>query len=275
MKEHNKLVVTFLGPAGTYSEEAAQKQFGDHVTYKPEASIDDAIHRVETAQGDIAVVPIENSTEGAVNSTYDHLLETPLQIRGEVLLPVHHQLLTISKTLKDIQEVVAHPQALGQCRMWLEKQLPSAKQISTISNAEAARLASEQDHTAAIASKRAANLYHVPILKENIEDVASNTTRFIALGTTQAEPTGSDKTSLVCSTADKPGALYEVLGVLANAGINMVKLESRLARGSLQDYIFFIDVEGHQNDQVIAKTLENLKDHTIFLKILGSYPKGS
>lgn len=274
MKEGKK-IVTFLGPAGTYSEEAARQQYGDKAVYKPEASIDDAIRKVELGQADVAVIPIENSTEGAVNSTYDHLLETSLQLCGEIFLSVHHQLLTQAASLEKVDEVAAHPQALAQCRRWLKKQLPAAKQISAISNAEAARLASEQNHIAAIAGKHAAALYHLPILKENIEDDTSNTTRFIALGSQNAEPSGSDKTSLVCSTADKPGALYEVLGVFAEAGVNMVKLESRLARGSLQDYIFFIDIEGHQNEPIIAKTLERLKAHTIFLKILGSYPKGS
>lgn len=275
MTEAKHMTITFLGPAGTYSEEAARKQFGDNAIYKPEASLDNAIRAVEGGRADVAVVPIENSTEGIVKITYDHLLETPLHISNEILLPVHHQLLTKAPSLEEIHEVVAHPQALAQCRMWLEKFLPLAKQTSAISNAEAARLASEHNKIAAVAGTRAADLYHVPILKENIEDDPSNTTRFIALGSRQPEPSGSDKTSLVCSTADKPGALYEVLGVLAQEDINMVKLESRLARGSLQDYIFFIDIEGHQKDQTIAKTIERLKDHTIFLKVLGSYPKGA
>lgn len=274
MTNDKHVTVTFLGPAGTYSEEASRKQFGDKASYKPEASIDDAIRAVEGGQADLAVVPIENSTEGIVKITYDHLLETPLHICDEIFLPVHHQLLTNAKSLEEIHEVAAHPQALAQCRMWLEKFLPSAEQIPAISNAEAARLASEKKHIAAIASKRAADIYHVPILRQNIEDDESNTTRFIALSNQQPEATGSDKTSLVCSTADKPGALYEVLGVLAQENINMVKLESRLARGSLQDYIFFIDIEGHQKDSTIARTIERVKDHTIFLKVLGSYPKG-
>ncbi len=272
MTEH-KLTIAYLGPAGTYSEEAARQQCGDKASYKPEASIDEAIQAAESGQADMAVVPIENSSEGAVNTTYTHLLHTTLQMCGELSLPIHHQLLTNATSYDDIHDVVAHPQTLSQCRAWLHKHLRHAKQIPASSNSEAAKQAAEKADMAAIASTRAGTLYKLPILAADIEDDPSNTTRFIMLGSSKTQPTGSDKTSFVCSTADKPGALYKVLGVLADQGINMVKLESRPVRGSLHDYIFYIDVEGHQQDPPIAKTLKLLKDKTKFIKVLGSYPK--
>jgi chorismate mutase/prephenate dehydratase len=275
VKQDTPLTVTYLGPEGTYSEEAAHLHYSEKAIYEPKASIDEAVRAVESKKANAAVVPIENSTEGAVKDVYDHLLQTPLQICGEIFLPIHHQLQTKAHSLADIQEVVAHPQSLAQCRVWLDKHLPYIKKTPIVSNAEAARLAAKKESLAAIASESAAYIYQLPILEKNIEDDPSNTTRFVVLGTTETSPSGSDKTSLVCSTPDKPGALYKVLGVLADQGVNMVKLESRLARGSLSDYIFFIDIEGHEQEPSIAKTLELLKEPTIFLKVLGSYPKGA
>jgi chorismate mutase / prephenate dehydratase len=273
--DQNQPTVAYLGPEGTYSEEAAHLHYGKKAIYEPKTSIDEAVRAVESKKADAAVVPIENSTEGAVKDVYDDLLQTSLQICGEILLPIHHQLQTKAHSLVDIQEVVAHPQSLAQCRAWLDKHIPSVKRIPVVSNAEAARLAAKNETMAAIASETAAHIYQLPILEKDIEDDPSNTTRFVILGTTETQPSGSDKTSLVCSTPDKPGALYKVLGVLAEQGINMVKLESRLARGSLTDYIFFIDIEGHKQESAIASALESLKTQTIFLKILGSYPKGA
>jgi chorismate mutase/prephenate dehydratase len=268
------LRVAYLGPEGTYSEEAARKQCGETSMYVPAASVDTAVRLVEAGEADVAVVPIENSTEGAVNRTLDLLLQTPLTICSEILLPIHHQLLSHSKNFDKIDEIISHPQALAQCRTWLDEHVPYAKRTAANSNADAARRAALKPGIAAIAGRRASVLYEVPVLAHTIEDDANNTTRFLVLSTSGTTPTGTDKTSLVCSTPNKPGALHKILAVLACQGVNMVKLESRPSPGVLWDYVFYIDIDGHQADEQLVSTLDLLRDQTVFLKVLGSYPKG-
>ncbi len=269
------LRVAYLGPEGTYSDEAARQLCGSTAQYLPISSIDEVFRTVEAGDADVAIVPAENSGEGAINRTLNLLLKTPLSISGEVALRIHHQLLSKAKTLAHVKEVVAHPQALAQCRIWLDENLPKARRVPAGSNAEAARLAAGKPTAAAIASTRAAGIYQIPALAHNIEDDPSNTTRFLSLVITKPASTGADKTSLVCATQNRSGALYKVLGVLAEQKVNMVKLESRPAPNSLWEYIFYIDIEGHQDDPHIAKTLELLHEQTVFLKILGSYPRGA
>lgn len=268
-----QLRVAYLGPEGTYSGEAAQKFAGSTSRFVPSATIDDAFMAVAREEADIAVVPAENSSEGAVNRTLDLLLETSLRVIGEVTLPIRHQLLSKSSELIDIREVIAHPQALAQCRRWLESNLPKAQNISASSNAEAARLAAKDASKAAIASKLAAGIYGLNILQSGIEDSASNATRFLVLGSQSIEPTGNDKTSLVCSAPNRSGSLYELIGVFAKAGINMTKLESRPSAGALWDYIFYIDIDGHEADAHIAEALKRAREHATLVKVLGSYPK--
>lgn len=265
--------VSYLGPVGTYSEEAARKRFGTAATLVPCASIDEAVRTVEGRAADVAVVPIENSIEGSVGRTLDILLTTSLQICDEIQLPIHHQLLAKGGTLQDITEVVAHPQALAQCREWLTRHLPQTTQTAAASNGEAARLAGEQTGRAAIAGTRAAHLYGLSVLAASIEDDPSNTTRFLVLGAATSTPTGADRTSLVCSVPHKAGSLQEVLGIFAEQGVNLVKLESRPAPQGLWEYMFYIDIDGHQDDDMIACALGMLKERATFVKIIGSYPK--
>ncbi len=269
------LRVAYLGPEGTYSEEAARQHYGSTSEYLSADSIDETVHVAEKGGADIAVVPVENSTEGAVGRTLDLLLETPLQINGEAFLPIHHQLLTHAANEQQVTEIVAHPQALAQCRAWLDAHVPTAKRTAATSNGEAARLATNNSAMAAIASRRASHIYKVPILAENIEDDPRNTTRFLALGTTEPTPTGHDKTSLVCSTANEPGALHALLDIFAQHGINIVKLESRPAQHKVWDYVFYMDIDGHRLDAPVATALQQLEKHTRFMKIMGSYPKAT
>lgn len=268
-----RLVVAYLGPEGTYSQEAARKHAGTSSEYAPYNTIDDVTTAVEKGRADIAVVPVENSTEGAVSRTLDLLLESNLLICGEVMLPIRHQLLTHAAKLEEISEVLAHPQALAQCRRWLAEHLPGVKITSVPSNAEAARLAVTSLTTAAIAGKLAADTYGLPALCQDIQDSGGNTTRFLVLGSTETTPTGNDKTSLVCSVPNRAGSLYDLLGILTAARINMTKLESRPAESALWDYVFYIDIDGHHTEPAVTQALQQMKEHATLVKVLGSYPK--
>jgi chorismate mutase/prephenate dehydratase len=267
------LRVAYLGPEGTYSEEAARKHCGGASTYVSTDSIDEALRAAESGQAHVAVLPIENSTEGAVNRTLDLLLQTSLQICAEITLPIHHQLLGKAVAFEDIAEVCAHPQALAQCRGWLATHLPGVKQTPAASNAAAARVAAQNPTVAAIAGKQAAERYELPILQANIEDDPTNTTRFVVLGKNPTAPTGSDKTSLIWSVANEAGTLESALAVLSKNGVNMVKLESRPSKETKWDYVFYVDIDGHQQDEAVAKALRELQKQLKLVKVLGSYPK--
>lgn len=270
--------VAYLGPEGTFSEAAALRRFGSAMQGQPCATIDDVFRAVESGTAHYGVVPAENSTEGAIGRTLDLLLQSPLQVCGEVMLAIHQCLLGHHAELSEIGKVYSHPQSLGQCQGWLNTHLPHAERIPTSSNAEAARLASSGfgvDRTclpAAIASRRAGELFDLKLLAENIEDDSSNTTRFLVLGNQDVAPSGKDKTSLVMSAANRPGAVHDLLTPLAKHGVSMTKLESRPARSGLWEYIFFVDIEGHQSDAKVAAALTELKQVAAFVKVLGSYP---
>lgn len=267
------LCVHYLGPAGTYSEEAARKRFGVVAELVPCANLDEVVQAAERHGTDAAVVPIENSTEGAVNRTLDLLLQTPLHIIGEIDLAIHHQLVTRANSLEAITTVAAHPQALAQCRAWLQKHLPHAKQLAMDSNAVAAQAATADPHLAAVAGTQAARQYDLPVLATDIEDDPHNTTRFVVLGSQPVPPSGNDKTSLICSVPNKPGTLGKLIAVLSDAGINMTKLESRPSSSGLWDYVFYIDIDGHQDDAPVTEALKRLEKQASFVKLLGSYPK--
>jgi chorismate mutase/prephenate dehydratase len=269
------LKVAYLGPEGTYSEEAARRHCGQTSEFVWASSIGEVLVMAENDQVDVAVVPIENSTEGSVSHTLDLLQSTPLTICGEVASPIHHQLLTNTHDIKHIKEVIAHPQALAQCKKWLDTHLPNVTRTPASSNAEAARQAANSTEAAAIAGGRAASIYKLAILHKNIEDEPNNTTRFLVLGKNETSATGDDKTSLICTTQNKPGALYRLLEILANQNINIVKLESRPSRQNLWEYYFYIDIDGHKDDAPIQNALEAIKDVTTSTKFLGSYPKGA
>ena len=266
------LGIAFLGPLGTFSESAATKHFGHAARLSPQSSIDDVFREVESGHAQYAVVPVENSTEGAVGRTMDLLLGTQLKICGEVVVRIHQNLLTNETNLANITKVYSHAQSLAQCHEWLNRMLPGAQRISVGSNAQAAQMASEEAGVAAIAGEAAAARYRLPRLAENIEDEPNNTTRFLVLGKHDAGPSGRDKTSLIMSAPNRTGALNELLLPLSSAGVSMCRLESRPARNALWEYVFYVDIEGHRDDPAIKKALEELARHSAYLKTLGSYP---
>lgn len=267
------LTVAYFGPAGTYTHAAALKHFGHSVRALPMAAIDEVFREVESGAAQFGVVPVENSSEGAVSSTLDTLIETPLRICGEVELRVHHHLLAKTKRAAGVKRIVAHAQALAQCREWLDANLPNVKRLAVASNAEAARMAAKQAGVAAIAGSMAAEIYGLKIVAENIEDRPDNTTRFLIIGKLKTHPSGKDKTSLVVSAANRPGVLHELLAPLAQRGIDMSRIESRPARRGLWQYVFFLDVEGHEDEERVRLAIEELKGVAAFVKPLGSYPK--
>jgi chorismate mutase/prephenate dehydratase len=273
-----ELSIAFLGPLGTYSEEAALKQFGLGRGAVVCGSIDEVFRTVEANQADYGVVPVENSTEGAIGLTLDLLLASPLRICGEITLPIHHCLVSATPDISKISRIYSHAQSLGQCHEWLNRMMPKVSCEAVTSNAEAARLAATalgvrpDALPAAIASKRAAELFNLCVLAENIEDDPKNTTRFLVLGNHDVAASGTDKTSLVMTTKNKPGAMIDLLEPLSRHGVSMTKLESRPSKQSLWDYVFFVDIEGHQTDAKVKAALHELQERASFLKVLGSYP---
>ena len=270
------LTIAYLGPAGTFSESAARKHFGSAPALNPCPAIDDVFRAVEAGNADYAVVPVENSSEGAIGRTLDLMLSSPLQICGEVNLRVHQNLLSRSGALGEVVRLYSHAQSLAQCHEWLNRNLAALPRTPVASNAEAARLASEDPAAAAIAGEAAAALYGLNVLAANIEDDPNNTTRFLVLAGHDAGPSGADKTSFVCSAQNKPGAVHQLLGALSEHGVSMSRFESRPARGfggSRWEYVYFIDVEGHRSDPAVTAALEELRRRAGFVKELGSYPK--
>jgi chorismate mutase/prephenate dehydratase len=266
------LSVAYLGPRGTFSEEAVRRQFGDAAEGLPLASIPEVFRAVAAGEVNYGVVPVENSTEGGVGQTLDELAATPLRICAEVQLPIHHCLLAKSAAAGEASTVYAHAQALAQCDRWLARHLPAAARVALASNAEAARRAAAEPGSAAIASAAAAPIYGLELLAENIEDVPGNTTRFLVLGAQAVSASGRDRTSLVMAAANRPGGLLELLGPLARHGVSMSRLESRPSRLGKWDYLFFVDIEGHESDPAVASALAEVRDRAAFLKILGAYP---
>jgi chorismate mutase/prephenate dehydratase len=267
-----ELSVAFLGPLGTFSEEAANKQFGGLSAPVQCSSIDEVFRMVESAKADYGVVPVENSTEGAIGRTLDLLMQTSLKVCGEVELAIHHCLLSKVKKANGIKRVYSHAQSLGQCHEWLNSNLPNVERISTGSNSQAAELASNDNQSAAIASKRAGEIFGLKVLEENIEDDPKNTTRFLVISTHDVAPSGKDKTSLVMAAKNIPGAMVELLAPLAKHQVSMTKFESRPSKMGMWEYVFFVDIEGHHQDVVVAKALAELQLKASLLKVLGSYP---
>lgn len=267
------LTIAFLGPSGTFTQEAALKHFGHAVDTLEAATISDIFHEVDNGDAHYGVVPVENSTEGVINHTLDTLMDSSLQICGEVALRIHHYLLSTANSLADIKVVYSHQQSLGQCRQWLMANLAGIETIAVSSNAEAARLAHEQDGAAAIAGEIASDIYHLNKLANHIEDESNNMTRFLVLGKQRVPASGDDKTSMMISTKNIAGALQAVLAPFAYAGISLNKIESRPSRQAAWDYVFFVDIDGHQDDEKVGSVLKELKLNVNLLKVLGSYPK--
>jgi chorismate mutase/prephenate dehydratase len=266
------LRVAYLGPHGTFSEAAVLQRFGQATEGLPADSIDGVFSAVESGAANYGLVPVENSTEGAIGRTLDLLLSSNLNICGEVLLQVHQCLLSNENDLSMVRKIYSHPQSFGQCMGWLNAHLPHAERITASSNADAARMAAEESFAAAIAGERAAEHFKLKVLESNIEDDARNTTRFLVIGKQDVAPSGRDKTSLAMSTKNRPGAMHDLLTPLANNGVSMTKLESRPSRTGLWEYVFYVDIEGHQSDAKVAAALEQLKQIAAFVKVLGSYP---
>lgn len=266
------LAVAYLGPRGTFSEEAVLKHFGGLTAAVPCSSIDEVFREVETGAVGFGVVPVENSTEGAVGRTLDLLLATPLKICGEVMLPVHQCLMNKSGGRAEVRRIYSHTQSLAQCHEWLNQHHPKVERVAVVSNAEAARLAGLDRRAAAVAGRTAAERYGLAIIARNIEDDPKNTTRFLVLATHDAAPSGADKTSLIMSARNVPGAMHDLLTPLAKHQVSMTRLESRPSRTGLWEYVFYVDVEGHQRDANLAKALAELERRASFLKDLGSYP---
>jgi len=268
------LRVAYLGPEGTFSEQAVERHFGRAVQALPEASIDEVFRGVEAGRADFAIVPVENSTEGMVGRTLDLLLASPLRICGEVELRIRQNLFARTESLAEIARVYSHAQSLAQCRDWLARHLPRAERIPVASNAEAARRAATEPGAAAIAGAAAGERHGLRRVAAGIEDDANNTTRFLVLGRLAPAPTGRDRTSLAVSAENRPGALHALLAPFAEHGISMTRIESRPAhlRSALWEYVFFIDIEGHERDAVVASALAALRTRAPFLRVLGSYP---
>jgi len=267
-----QLTIAYLGPEGTFTQAAALKQFGHSVQTLALNSIGDVFREVEAGAADYGVVPVENSTEGVISHTLDLFQSSRLRICGEVELRIHHHLLARHAGARIIR-VLAHQQALAQCRSWLEINLPDAMHVAVGSNAEAARQVSGDDSAAAIASDTAAELYGLEVIEANIEDEPNNTTRFLVIGKQAALPSGNDKTSLLISVRNRPGALYRMLRPLAEQGVSMTRIESRPSRQALWEYVFYIDVDGHRDDPAVAAVLDAMEKEAFAVRVLGSYPK--
>ena len=277
------LTVAFLGPEGTFSQTAAIKQFGHAAQMRPCASIDEVFREVNAGAADHGVVPVENSTEGAVNRTLDLLQETPLKICGEVDLRIHQSLLRKVEGLDGVTIVYSHSQSLAQCHEWLNRHLPNINKISVASNAEAARLAAADESAVAVAGTTAAEIYGLQRIFEHIEDEPDNTTRFLVVAKEDAARSGCDKTSLVLSAPNLPGAIVKLLQPFVRHGVSLTKFESRPARhgsaskkdyAELWEYVFFVDIEGHREDPTVALALDEVRKEASYLKLLGSYPVG-
>lgn len=264
--------VAFLGPEGTFTQQAAVKHFGKGAHCHSQSSIEEVFREVERGTAHYGVVPVENSTEGLVTHTHDSFIESNLKICGEVTLPIHHNLL-VTDLDQPIERIYSHSQSLGQCRGWLDKHYPHTERVAVNSNAEAARIAAQEPGSAAIAGLIAAQTYGLDVLAANIEDRTDNTTRFLIIGHEPTQPSGDDKTSILIASRNQPGALYNLLAPFHAAGISLTRIETRPASTGTWSYVFFIDFEGHCLDKDIVPVLEKLREHAIDFKWLGSYPK--
>jgi chorismate mutase/prephenate dehydratase len=268
-----RVKIAYLGPMASYSHMAAISRFGKMADYMPVDSIGDVFSEVEKGNADYGCVPIENSTEGAVNYTYDNFADSDLSICSEILLDIPHNLLSNAKSLDGIKKVYVHPQTRAQCRGWLETNLPDAELIEVSSNSKSAMLAAKDKKAAGIGSALAAEKYGVKVLSARIQDMPDNSTRFFVLGSQINKRTGNDKTSIMVSIKDKVGALYSLLKPFQTNGVNLTNIESRPSKKKAWDYYFFVDFSGHVDDAKVKATLKSVEKNCGYVKILGSYPK--
>jgi chorismate mutase / prephenate dehydratase len=266
--------VAYFGPEGTFTQAAAIKHFGHAVISLPQSTIANVFSQVASGQCNYGVVPVENSTEGMVSHTLDNFMDSSLKICGEVELRIRlHLLVNAQASTDQIKTICAHQQALAQSRNWLDSHWPMVEHVPVSSNAEAAKMAKEDPTVAAIAGDIAAQRYDLVKLASNIEDFADNTTRFLIIGRESVSAGGNDKTSIIVSTPNKPGALFKLLEPFHSEGVSLTRIDTRPSRTDTWAYVFFIEFEGHQDDEVIRRILDTLEDNSMMLKLLGSYPK--
>lgn len=265
--------VGYLGPEATFSHLAGVKYFGQSAKYIPIETIDDIFHNVEHGRIGYGIVPVENSIEGSVTSTLDSFIKYKVKISGEVNLGIKHNLVNFSGSIDDIKLVVSHSQPLAQCREWLRKNLPNIPCQSVFSTGAAAQMASKDHSVAAIASDLAIKTYELQVISQGIEDYRGNTTRFLVIGSKSPVRSGKDKTSILLSLLDRPGALHSTLTILANHGINLTKIESRPVKGEVGKYLFFMDMLGHMDDPIIREATSRLRESCASFEWLGSYPQ--
>lgn len=268
-----EMAIAFLGPEGTFTQAAALKHFGHSIKTTPFTSIGDVFREVESGAVSYGVVPVENSTEGVINHTLDEFMTSSLNICGEVILRIHHNLLSNESDLSSIKKVYSHQQSLGQCRKWLDANLPDVELVDVSSNATAAQMASSEKNVAAIAGETAAEIYNLNMLVPNVEDEPDNTTRFLIIGKRETPASGEDKTSLIISTPNRAGALLSILEPFAKNNISMNRIESRPSRRGAWDYVFFVDIDGHENDENVKHALDELAKVATMVNVLGSFPK--
>jgi chorismate mutase/prephenate dehydratase len=269
-----KLNVVYLGPEATFTHEAAIKHFGSSAAMSPVLSIEDVFHDVEVNHADFGVVPVENAIEGVVIYTLERFVNSPLQICGEIMLPVVYHLLSMTTDINRVERVYGHLRAQAQCRSWLERHLPGIPVVMVESTAQGVALTRDNDRSALLAGVHTADRYGMNVLAQDVEDRPGHENRFLVIGAHDSAPSGLDKTSLMFSLRDQPGFLHHVLGVFARHGINLTRIESRPSRSGLWDYMFFVECEGHRRDPVVADALEELsRTPGVMTKLLGSYPK--
>ena len=266
------MTIAYLGPEATFTHQAAIRRFGSSLKYSSQKTISDVFTEVSKRSADYGVVPVENSTEGVVTHTLDMFVDSDLKIVSQIVLPIQY-CLAGNVEMKGIQRLYVHPQALGQCRHWIQQNLPAAEILETSSNSRSADLAARPGgNAAAVTGLLAAEKYNLPILVQDIQDNAANATRFLVLGRQCSPPTGDDRTSLMISVADKSGALHEAIAAFRRYKINMTKIESRPSKRKAWEYFFFIDCDGHAQDSKVTRAIRVLGEHCNFVKILGSYP---
>jgi chorismate mutase/prephenate dehydratase len=273
LAQQEPLKIAYLGPEGTFTQQAVNQHFGHSVQALGVTGIDDVFAQVESSEADFGVVPVENSNQGIVSHTLDRFVDSDLKICGEIEMAIHHNLLSQAPSLAQIERVYSHQQSLSQCKNWIRQHLPLAECIAVSSNAEAARRVRHSPDAAAISSKSAADIYGVPILFARIEDRADNATRFLVIGRQLLTPSGDDKSSLLLAGDEGPGALHSLLSPLANHSLNMNRIESRPARAGRWSYVFFIDVDGHAETEPLKSALAEMQNQASLTRVLGSYPK--
>jgi chorismate mutase/prephenate dehydratase len=263
--------IAYLGPEATFTHQAAIRRFGASLRYAAQKTITDVFTEVSKGRADYGVVPVENSTEGVVTHTLDMFVDSDLKIVAQIVLPVQHCLLS-NGPRSQIKKLFGHPQSLGQCRLWVQTNLPRVEIIETSSNARSAEMAAREKSSAAIAGILAAEKYDLDVLEYDIQDNAANATRFLVLGRQCSPPTGHDRTSIMISIFDRVGALYSALAAFRKYRINMTKIESRPSKRKAWEYFFFIDCDGHVQDRKVENALRHLGEHCNFVKVLGSFP---